>query len=87
MTKEQMSALDEVLDEFKAADYKVREEMVQDFLGSFRSTRTRGVRFDETAVKTVCAPSATLSLSHIFLVYSAASLWKNQARGKTFHSR
>ena len=87
MTKEQLHALDEVLDEFKAANYKVWEDMVQDFLGSFRSTRTKGVAFDRMAVETVRVPSATLSFSHKFLAYSAASLWKKQAFGKRFSSR
>jgi hypothetical protein len=87
LTEDQMSALDDILDDFKAAGYKVREEMVQDFLGSFTSTRTQGVRFDKTAVETVCAPLATLSFSHKSLAYSTTSLWKNQACGKKFPSR
>ena len=67
LTKEQMSALDKDLDVFKAADYKVREEMVQGFLGSFKHTWTQSVRFDKTAVATVRVPSATLSFSHKFI--------------------
>ena len=83
-----MSALDDVLDEFIAADFKIREEMVEEFFGSFTSTWTQDdVELHEKAVTTVCAPSAILSFSHNFLAYSAASLWKNQACGKKFHRR
>jgi hypothetical protein len=87
LTEEQVSALDEVLDEFKAADYQAREEMVRDFFGSFKSTRTQGVSFDKATLKTVCAPSAALNISNKFPAYSAVSLWTNQAFGKKFRSR
>jgi hypothetical protein len=87
LTEEQVSALDEALDEFKAADYQVREEMVRDFFGSFKSTRTQGVSFDKTTLETVCAPSAALNISNKFLANSAVSLWTNQAFRKKFRSR
>lgn len=59
LTDDQISALNEQADDFRAASYEAREEIVEDFLGSFKSARTKGVKFDEVIIRTVCAPSAT----------------------------
>ena len=40
LTDEQISMLDERFDEFRAADYRRREQIVKDILGSFESTWT-----------------------------------------------
>jgi hypothetical protein len=75
------------VDEFRAADYEAREEIVGDFLGSFESTCPQGVKFDGVAVRTVRAPLATLGWSQKFLAYSAAHLWQNQTGNKEIRSR
>ncbi len=78
MTDEQIGELNEHVDEFRAANYEAREEIVEDFLGSFKSTCSRCIRFDMVIVKTVCAPLATLGCSHIYLAYSPTPLWRGQ---------
>ena len=81
LTDEQISALDGRVDEFRAADYELREGIVREFLDSFRNACPQGVEFNDVAVRTVRAPSATLGCSqtsHIFLAYSPAPLWQNQ---------
>jgi hypothetical protein len=78
LTDEQISELDEYIDEFRAADYEAREEIVEDILGSFKSACSRRIRFDTVIVKTVRALSATLGCSHIYLAYSPTPLWRGQ---------
>jgi hypothetical protein len=81
LTDEQISALDGRVNEFRAANYEVREEIVREFLDSFKNACPQGVEFNEVAMKTVHAPSATLGCSqtsHIFLAYSPGPLWQNQ---------
>jgi metal-responsive CopG/Arc/MetJ family transcriptional regulator len=46
--------LDEQVDEFQAANYESREQIVQDILESFESTWTHDIDFHEAAVTTVC---------------------------------
>ena len=75
MTDEQIGELNECVDEFQAADYEAREEIVKDFLGSFKSTCSQCIRFDMVIVKTVHAPLATLGYSHIYLAYLPTPLW------------
>lgn len=74
LTEQQISSLDELIDEFRAADYIARELIVQEMVGSFKKACRRGVIFEETTVETVRAPSATLGYSHPFLAYSPAPL-------------
>ena len=38
LTDEQIGELNECVDKFRAADYEAWEEIVEDFLGSFKST-------------------------------------------------
>ena len=74
LTDEQIGTLNRHLDEFEAADYGAREEIVKDFLGSFKRACPKGVVFDKTTVLTVSEPSAALGYSYTFLGYSAAPL-------------
>ena len=82
MTDEQIGELNEHVDEFQAANYEAWEEIVEDFLGSFKSTCSRRIRFDTVIVKTVRAPSATLGCSHIYLAYLPTPLWRGQTSNK-----
>jgi hypothetical protein len=70
LTDGQISLLNGHVDEFRAADYEVREEIVEECLGSFKSACPQGVNFDAVTIKTVRAPSATLGYSKIFVAYS-----------------
>jgi len=54
LTDEQISMLDEQVNEFQAANYESREQIVQDILESFESTWTHNIDFHEAAVTTVC---------------------------------
>jgi hypothetical protein len=83
---EQISALNERVDDFRAAGYKVREKIVRDFLGSFKKALPRGAKFDEVIVRTVSALSATLISSHTFLAYSPSPLWQDQTGSKKIRS-
>jgi len=78
LTDKQISALDVCIDEFGAADYESREEMVQGFLGSFKRACPQGIKFDAITVKTICTSLAILGCSQIFLAYSPAPLWQCQ---------
>jgi hypothetical protein len=72
---EQINLLNERVGEFQAADYRAREEIVLEFLGSFKNGRPRGVKFDKTAVSTVRAhhPLATLSFVYVFFFSSLSA--------------
>jgi hypothetical protein len=76
LTDKQISSLNEHVNKFKAANYKVREKFVKYFLGSFKSTFPEGI--NDITVETVHGPSAILGYSHKFLAYSPAPIWKNQ---------
>ncbi|KAF8489707.1 hypothetical protein F5888DRAFT_1638454 [Russula emetica] len=52
LTNEQISMLNGRVNKFKAADYKVREEITKDFLGSFKSACPQGVKFDDVTIGT-----------------------------------
>jgi hypothetical protein len=67
------------------AEYEAREKIIQDFLGSFKRARRRGVRFKKIVVETVSAPSAISGFSHTFLAYSPAPLWQNQTGNEEIH--
>jgi hypothetical protein len=82
LTDEQINALNEHVDEFRAANYEAREEIARDFLGSFKSIHPRGATFDVVAVKTVRVLSAILGCSQIFLAHSPAPLRQNQTANK-----
>ena len=87
LTDEQISAINGRVDEFRVADYKSREKIIRDFCSSFNDTLPQGVNFDKVVVNTVCAPSATLDCSQIFLAYSPVLVWKNQADDKEICSQ
>ncbi len=78
MTDEQIGELNEHVDEFQAADYEAQEEIVEDFLSSFKSTCSQHIRFDMVIIKTVHVPSATLGCSHIYLAYLPTPLWQGE---------
>ena len=78
LTDEQIGELNECVDKFRAADYEAWEEIVEDFLGSFKSTCSWCIRFDMVIVKTVRAPLVTLGCSHIYLAYLPTPLWRGQ---------
>ncbi len=77
LTDEQISSLDELTDDFWAADYHAQELIIQEMLSDFKRAcrQAQGVGFDEVAVKTVHAPLATLGYSQSFLAYLPAPLW------------
>ncbi len=83
MTDEQISALNERIDDFKAAGYKVRNKMVLDILRSFKDAHPLGTDFDGLAVGTVSALSAALGCSHRFLARSPAPLRRQQDQTQT----
>jgi hypothetical protein len=77
LTDEQISTLDEHLDEFRACDYDIWEIFVRAFVRNFQNDCPQDIRFDYMTVATVRAPSATLGCSHIFVAYSPVPLWHN----------
>jgi len=86
LTDEQIIALDEYIDEFRAADYQTREEIVQELFDSFKRERAcpRGAKkFDDVIVKTVRALFVTLGCSQPFLAYSPAPLWEKDTGDKS----
>ena len=88
LTDEQIIALDEHIDEFRAADYQTREEIVQELFDSFKRERAcpRGAKkFDDVIVKTVRALFVTLGCSQPFLAYSPAPLWEKDTGDKSIH--
>ena len=82
LTSEQIGAFDRCLDEFRAADYRAKEKIVDGFVRSFKGTLS-DKEFNVLAVKTVCASFWTSGYSQIFPAYSAAPLSKNQIGEKT----
>jgi hypothetical protein len=86
LTDEQISAIDERADEFRAGNYETREKIVKEFFDSFKATQPwgRGAnKFDNVLVKTVCALFTMLGRSQLFLAYSPASLWEKDASNKS----
>ena len=59
LTDEQISALDERIDEFRDADDEVRDRITQDFVRKFRGTSQNGT-FDIMDMTTVRGPFAKL---------------------------
>ena len=82
LTDEQISMLDEHFDEFRAAGYRRREQIVKNILGSFEDTWTRDFEFVEEPVETVRVLFARRACSHIFLAYSPVPVRKNKTGGK-----
>jgi hypothetical protein len=66
LTEKQISALNAQVDEFRAADYTIREKIVRVLLNNFEKDCPRGITFDDVTVITLRAPSATLGYSQIF---------------------
>lgn len=87
LTDEQIIALNERVDEFRAADYPIRDKIVRAFVRSFEKACPRDIVFDDTTVATVRALSATLGCSHIFVAYSPASLWNNETANEGIGSQ
>ena len=59
LTDEQISALDERIDEFRDADHEVRDQIAQEFVHKFRSSSQNGT-FDIIGMTTVRGPFAKL---------------------------
>ena len=59
LTDEQISALDERIDEFRDADGEVRDQITRDFVRKFRGTGQNGT-FDIMDMTTVRGPLAKL---------------------------
>lgn len=78
LTDEQINALNVRLEEFRAADYEDREQIVEDLLGSFKGACPQGVEFERTTLRTVRIQSKVFDCSHTFLAYSAVPLWQGQ---------
>lgn len=62
LTDEQISALDKRIDEFRAADNEVRDQIVGEFVRKFRGARQNG-KFDVLGMTTVRSPFAKLGPS------------------------
>jgi hypothetical protein len=76
---EQISALNERIDDFLAAGPKVRDEIIGDFIRSFENAHPPDADdFDGFAVEIVSALSATLGCSHRFLAHSPAPLRRQE---------
>jgi hypothetical protein len=59
LTDEQISALDERIDEFRAADHEVRDQIAREFVRKFRGASQNG-KFDIMGMTTVRVPFAKL---------------------------
>ena len=66
MTEEQISALNEALEDFVVGSYEVREKIVEDFLDRFQGAYPKGAQFDHKGVETVRTVSAASGCSHTF---------------------
>ena len=82
LTEEQISMLDRRFDEFRAADYRRQEQIVEDLLRNFESTWARDFEFNEKFVAAVRFPFSRRAWSHTFLAYSPVAVRKNKASGK-----
>jgi hypothetical protein len=72
---EQITALNERIDEFRNANYKGRKNIEREAFASFRETWPQDAEdIGQADMRTVNAPLLTLSRSHILLAYSAAPL-------------
>jgi len=78
LTDEQIGMLNERVDDFWAASYKVREKFVHYFLGRFRKACPPRTESNQLIIATVCTPPITLNCTYKFLAYSAAPLWAGQ---------
>jgi hypothetical protein len=65
LTPEQISTIDKRIDEFLAAEYKVRERIIQNIISSFKRALPHGDKFDDVHMRTVCAPSKTLGYTQL----------------------
>ena len=72
---EQISALNERIDEFRTANYKGQKNIEREAFASFRETWPQDAEdIGQSNMRTVSTPFLTLSCSHILLAYSAAPL-------------
>lgn len=75
LSDDQVSALDECMEEFNAGDRKARTALVQEIFDDFAKTWPRDTRkIGEVGMKDVCAPFATLGCSDMLLAYSPVPL-------------
>ena len=81
LTGEQISALDRHIQEFQAANYQVREKIVNCFICSFQGNLSNN-DFDALGTQTVYVPFLTLGYSQMFPGYSPVPLCKNQTGSK-----
>lgn len=87
MTDEHISALNEHVDGFRAADDKAQEHIIGELISHFKSACPQGDKLDSKAVENVRTPSAALSHSQTFLAYSPAHLSQNQVGSDTTRFR
>jgi len=72
LSEDQISAIGECTDDFRAADYDGRQKIVRELFKDFRQTWPQDFKnFGALTMETVCTPFATLGCSHIFLAYLA----------------
>jgi len=75
LSEDQISAIAENIDDFRAADYEAQDKIIREVFIDFKKTWPKD--FEEIGgltMETVCARFATLGCSHIFLAYSAEPL-------------
>ena len=72
LTSNQISALNEQIVEFRAADYDAQEKIVEEFLDTFKNACPLSVEFDKIAVGTVSHRWQYWAILMIFLDYSPA---------------
>ena|SRR5260221_12732535 len=66
LREDQISAIGERVDDFRAAGYKGREKIVREYFEDFKKTWPQDFEeFGELTMGTVCAPFTTLGCSHI----------------------
>ena len=79
LTDEQISALNERVDAFQAANGKAQDYIIGGLLRDFKRACPPGDEFDPRVVENVRTPSVALSHSQTFLAYSPAHFPPNQA--------
>jgi hypothetical protein len=90
LTEEQISTLDEHVDELRAADGQTQDHIIGKILRHFErnfKSASEDDKFDSKAVEIVRTPSVALTHSQTFLAYSPVHLPPNQAGSDTIPFR
>ena len=77
LTDDHVSMLERRTAKFRGATPQDREKMVSAAADRIKEIWREHVEFDRETVIGVCAPSAKLGFSHVFLAYSRISVWQN----------